>query len=140
MNWKKEIDELKRIEALANKMGGEEKLQRQKDNKRLNARERIDLLLDKNSFHEIGKIAGKSEYNDEGEMIKFIPSNFIKLSRVFAISFPESSSDAIFIDWFLYLSALDKTPLTHFPISFTAIVCHIISFEIIPGKIFLDIV
>jgi len=77
MNWKKEIEELKRREALANEMGGEEKLQRQRDNERLNARERIDLLLDKNSFHEIGKIAGKSEYNDEGELIKFIPSNFI---------------------------------------------------------------
>ena len=77
MNWKKEIEELKRREALANKMGGKEKLQRQKDNERLNARERIDLLLDKNSFHEIGKIAGKSDYNDEGELIKFIPSNFI---------------------------------------------------------------
>ena len=73
MTWKKEIEELKKRESLAEKMGGEEKLQRQKDNNRLNVRERIDLLLDKNTFHEIGKIAGKAEYNEKGELIKFLP-------------------------------------------------------------------
>lgn len=77
MTWEKEIEELKKRESLAEEMGGSEKLQRQKDNNRLNVRERIDLLLDKNSFHEIGKIAGKAEYNEKGELIKFIPSNFV---------------------------------------------------------------
>ena len=57
MSWKKEIDELKNREKLAEKMGGKEKLKRQKDNNRLNVRQRIKLLADKNSFHEIGKIA-----------------------------------------------------------------------------------
>lgn len=77
MGWKKDIEELKKRESLAEQMGGREKLQRQKDNKRLNARERINILLDKNSFHEIGKIAGKAEYNEKGELINFVPSNFI---------------------------------------------------------------
>ncbi|MEC7890821.1 MAG: carboxyl transferase domain-containing protein [Pseudomonadota bacterium] len=77
MGWKKDIEELKKRESLAEQMGGKEKLQRQKDNKRLNARERINILLDKNSFHEIGKIAGKAEYNEKGELINFVPSNFI---------------------------------------------------------------
>mgnify|MGYP001234158728 FL=1 len=77
MGWKKDIEELKKRESLAEQMGGREKLQRQKDNKRLNARERINILLDKNSFHEIGKIAGKAEYNEKGELINFLPSNFI---------------------------------------------------------------
>ena len=77
MSWKKEIEELKKREALAEKMGGEEKLQRQKDNKRLNVRERINLLLDKNSFHEIGKIAGKAKYDENGNLKDFTPSNFI---------------------------------------------------------------
>ena len=77
MTWEKEIEELKKREAMAEEMGGDEKLQRQKDNNRLNVRERIDLLLDKNSFHEIGKIAGKAEYNEKGELIKFKPSNFV---------------------------------------------------------------
>ena len=77
MGWEKEIEELKAREKLAEKMGGKDKLKRQKDNKRLNVRERINLLFDKNSFHEIGKIAGKAEYDDQGKLKKFIPSNFI---------------------------------------------------------------
>ena len=77
MGWEKDIEELRKRENLAEKMGGKEKLQRQKANKRLNVRERIDLLLDKNSFHEIGKIAGKAEYDKKGKLKKFTPSNFV---------------------------------------------------------------
>ncbi len=77
MSWKKDIEELKKREKLAEKMGGKEKLKRQKDNNRLNVRERVNLLLDKNSFHEIGKIAGKAEYDDNGKLSKFTPSNFV---------------------------------------------------------------
>ena len=77
MSWKKEIDELKNREKLAEQMGGKEKLKRQKDNNRLNVRQRIKLLADKNSFHEIGKIAGKAEYDNKGKLKKFVPSNFI---------------------------------------------------------------
>ena len=77
MSWEKEIEELKKRENLAEKMGGKEKLQRQKDNKRLNVRERIELLLDKDSFHEIGKIAGKAKYDEDGNLKNFTPSNFV---------------------------------------------------------------
>tara|TARA_B100000287_G_scaffold185025_1_gene174976 strand:+ start:1512 stop:3059 length:1548 start_codon:yes stop_codon:yes gene_type:complete len=77
MSWEKEIEELKKRENLAEKMGGKEKLQRQKDNKRLNVRERIKLLLDKDSFHEIGKIAGKAKYDEDGNLKDFTPSNFV---------------------------------------------------------------
>ena len=41
MNWKKEIDELRKREKLSEKMGGAEKLKKQKENNRLNIRERI---------------------------------------------------------------------------------------------------
>lgn len=77
MDWKKEIEELKKREKLAEGMGGPEKLKRQKNNQRLNIRERIERLLDKDSFHEIGKIAGTAEYNKEGEIENFMPANFI---------------------------------------------------------------
>ena len=77
MSWKKEIEELRRREKLAEEMGGPEKLKRQKDNDRLNIRQRIDLLLDKNSFREIGKIAGKAEYDEDGNLKNFIPANFV---------------------------------------------------------------
>ena len=58
MSWKKEIDELREREKLAEEMGGPEKLEKQKENSRYNVRERIEKLLDKESFHEIGKISG----------------------------------------------------------------------------------
>ena len=77
MSWKNEIDELKKREKLAEEMGGAEKLKKQKENNRLNIRERIEKLLDGNSFHEIGKIAGNAQYNEAGDLENFTPANFI---------------------------------------------------------------
>ncbi|MEZ5917502.1 MAG: carboxyl transferase domain-containing protein [Parvularculaceae bacterium] len=77
MSWRKELGELNRRRELAEKMGGEEKLARQKARGKLNARERIAALCDAGSFREIGKIAGKGHYNDAGELTDFTPSNFI---------------------------------------------------------------
>lgn len=77
MSWQDEIDELKRREELAQKMGGEERIQRQHDNGRLTVRERIEKLVDKGSFHEIGALAGKAEYDTEGNLQDFTPSNFV---------------------------------------------------------------
>ncbi|MDD9891682.1 MAG: methylmalonyl-CoA carboxyltransferase [Gammaproteobacteria bacterium] len=77
MSWQDEIDQLKRREALAQKMGGEERIQRQHDNGRLTVRERIEKLVDKDSFREIGALAGKAEYDDEGKLQNFMPSNFV---------------------------------------------------------------
>ena len=77
MSWEKEIEELRRREALAEKMGGAEKLARQKARGKLNARERIARLLDPGSFREIGKIAGKAAYDEGGALEDFSPSNFI---------------------------------------------------------------
>ena len=77
MSWKNEIDELKKREKLSEEMGGAEKLKKQKENNRLNIRERIEKLLDDNSFHEIGKIAGNAQYNKSGDLENFTPANFI---------------------------------------------------------------
>ena len=77
MSWQDEIDELKRREELAQEMGGEERIQRQHDNGRLTVRERIEKLVDKDSFHEIGALAGKAEYDTEGNLQNFTPSNFV---------------------------------------------------------------
>ena len=77
MSWEDEIDELHRREQLAKQMGGKERVQRQHDNGRLTVRERIDLLLDSGSFHEIGALAGKADYDSNGELKEFVPSNFV---------------------------------------------------------------
>ena len=56
MSWEKEIDELRRREALAQKMGGPDKVKRQHDGGKLTVRERVDRLLDKDSFHGLSLI------------------------------------------------------------------------------------
>jgi len=77
MSWEPEIAELRRREALAQRMGGTEKVERQHSNGKLTVRERIDRLLDEGSFHEIGGIAGKAEYDAAGTLVDFLPANFV---------------------------------------------------------------
>ena len=77
MTWDNEREELRRRQTLAEKMGGEEKVARQHGRGKLDARERLKRLLDRNSFREIGKIAGKGAYDDAGDLEGFAPSNFI---------------------------------------------------------------
>ena len=75
--WEPELEELKFRESLAEKMGGSEKVERQNERGKLNIRERIALLLDEDSFHEIGKIAGKATYDENGDLLDLQASNFI---------------------------------------------------------------
>jgi acetyl-CoA carboxylase carboxyltransferase component len=77
MSWEKEVDDIRRREMLAEKMGGAEKVARQKAQGKLDARERLRRLLDTDSFREIGKIAGRGSYDEQGELTDFAPSNFI---------------------------------------------------------------
>ena len=77
MAWEKQLEERKRREALSEKMGGEEKLARQKSRGKLNARERITAILDQDSFREIGKLAGRGIYDEHGDLTTSQPSNFI---------------------------------------------------------------
>ena len=77
MTWEKSIEELRRREALAEKMGGEEPVARQKSRGKLTVRERVERLVDMDSFHEIGKIAGRATYNAEEELEDFTPSNSV---------------------------------------------------------------
>jgi acetyl-CoA carboxylase carboxyltransferase component len=77
MSWQPEIDELRAREALARRMGGEEKVKRQHDAGKLTVRERIDQLLDPGSFHEIGAIAGRARYDEAGALAEFSPANFV---------------------------------------------------------------
>jgi acetyl-CoA carboxylase carboxyltransferase component len=77
MSWEKEIEELRRREAMAEAMGGTEKVARQHGRGKLDARERLRRLVDAGSFREIGKIAGRGTYDDDGELTDFSASNFI---------------------------------------------------------------
>lgn len=77
MGWEKEIAELHQRSGLAEKMGGADKVARQHEFGKLTVRERLDRIVDGDSFHEIGKLAGVAKYDDEGRLREFMPSNFV---------------------------------------------------------------
>lgn len=77
MSWKKSIEELRRRERLAEKMGGEEPVSRQRSRGKLTVRERVAFVADPGSFHEIGKIAGKATYSADDELASFMASNSV---------------------------------------------------------------
>ena len=75
-SWEPEVAELRRREALAHRMGGDDKVKRQHEGGKLTVRERIDALLDPGSFHEIGALAGRASYEGT-ELADFMPANFV---------------------------------------------------------------
>ena len=77
MSWKKEIKEISLRKKLALGQGGKEAIDLQHAKGRLTLRERINLLLDDNSFEEVGKISGGIEHKDDGSIESFTPANFI---------------------------------------------------------------
>jgi len=77
MSWQSEMDELRRREALAEELGGPERVKRQHAGGRMTIRERIAKLLDAGTFHEVGKIAGTASYDTANDLKTFTPSNFV---------------------------------------------------------------
>ena len=77
VTWEPELEELRRREELARRMGGEERVARQHQSGRLTVRERIDRLFDEGTFHETGAIAGKGDYDEHGELTSFLPANMV---------------------------------------------------------------
>ena len=77
MSWQPELDELRARERMAREMGGSDKVRRQHDGGRLTVRQRIDGLVDRGSFHEVGAIAGKAEYDADGKLGKLTPANCV---------------------------------------------------------------
>ncbi|MDP2022268.1 MAG: carboxyl transferase domain-containing protein [Hydrogenophaga sp.] len=75
--WVTELTELQTRRAQAKAMGGAEALAKFKATGRLNARERIEHLLDAGSFREFGQIAGKGHYSREGVFERLDPTNAI---------------------------------------------------------------
>jgi acetyl-CoA carboxylase carboxyltransferase component len=77
MSWQRELDDLAQRKALAREHGGRERVARHKAAGKLTARARIDLLLDKNSFLEIGSIAGSAHYDAAGNITEFMPAHLV---------------------------------------------------------------
>src|SRR5436305_9304194 len=77
MAWQPELDELRERERQARELGGAERVKRQHQGGRLTVRERIDGLVDRGSFHEIGAIAGRAQYDSDGRLAELTPSNCV---------------------------------------------------------------
>jgi acetyl-CoA carboxylase carboxyltransferase component len=74
--WQPELEELRERQRIARQMGGPERIKRQHDAGKLTVRERIDRLVDPDSFLELGSIAGKATYDASAKvMIDFMPAN-----------------------------------------------------------------
>jgi acetyl-CoA carboxylase carboxyltransferase component len=76
IGWQPELDELAERKRIAQAMGGPDRIARQHAADRLTVRERIDRMLDPDSFLELGSIAGKATYDPtQRTMVDFLPAN-----------------------------------------------------------------
>ena len=71
MSWQPEIDEIKKVSALATEQGGQKNIARQHAKGRLTIRERISFLLDEDTFQEMGPGAGTRQTDENGNLISF---------------------------------------------------------------------
>jgi acetyl-CoA carboxylase carboxyltransferase component len=77
VGWEAELAELRQRQALARELGGKDRVARQHAGGRLTVRERIDRMLDPGTFREVGSIAGKANYDANGDITGFIPGNCV---------------------------------------------------------------
>ena len=77
MSWDKEVQELHRRRYLAQQQGGEAGIAKQHARGRMTIRERIDVLLDDGSFCEHGRATASPVYDDNDELLEYVPANYI---------------------------------------------------------------
>jgi acetyl-CoA carboxylase carboxyltransferase component len=77
MTWQAEVDELARRRVLAQELGGKDKVERHRNAGKLTVRERIAGVTDPGSFREVGSITGFTQYDENGNLVSYMPSNVI---------------------------------------------------------------
>ena len=77
VSWEKESKEINERRALAREQGGAAAVDKQHAHGKLTVRERIDALLDADSFREHGQIAGGALLDDSGGIAEFTPANYV---------------------------------------------------------------
>ncbi|HEY7294419.1 MAG TPA: carboxyl transferase domain-containing protein, partial [Dehalococcoidia bacterium] len=79
--WAPVLDEIRTLQDLARARlapdSADPGVVRQRSRGKLTCRERIDLLLDAGSFHELGSVAGFASHDDEGHVVDFTPANHV---------------------------------------------------------------
>ena len=76
MSWQKEVDELREQTEFAKDMGGADSVAFHHSRGRLTVRERIALLEDPGTFHEVGAIAGTAQWQDDS-VVGLKPANSV---------------------------------------------------------------
>ncbi len=76
MSWEKEVGEIEHRKQLARQMGGKEGIERQKKRGKLTVRERIDHLVDKDSFREFMTLTGTARY-EGSDLVGFTPKGSV---------------------------------------------------------------
>lgn len=77
LSWEIAIEELHRRREAARQMGGKDNVARQHSLGKLTIRERIDKMLDPGTFFEVGGLMGKSEYDENGDIVGFTPAAMV---------------------------------------------------------------
>lgn len=77
MNWKPELEELSQRQILAKKMGGKKGIEVQHSRGKLTVRERIEKLVDKDSFREFRALVGTGTYQNN-QLTGFLPKGSVE--------------------------------------------------------------
>ncbi|MCY4094508.1 MAG: ATP-grasp domain-containing protein [Gammaproteobacteria bacterium] len=80
-DWQSTLDQVATLQTMAKErlaIGSEDPgVVRQRNRNKLTCRERIELLLDADSFHEVGSVTGFASYDEEGNIVAFTPANHV---------------------------------------------------------------
>lgn len=77
MSWRAEIEQINERRKLAEACGGPESVKKHHAAGKLTVRERIVGLLDNDSFREVGKLAGRASYDEQGKLVGFEPASYV---------------------------------------------------------------
>ena len=78
MEWNVAIEEMRLRREAVRRMGGKERIARHHSQGKLTIRERIERLVDKDTFFEVGSLMGKGTYDENGDIIDFTPAAFVE--------------------------------------------------------------
>jgi len=77
MSWRAEAEEIQRRRAMAEACGGADAVAKHHAAGKLTIRERIAGVLDPGSFQEVGKLAGRGKYDQDGKLLTFEPAAYV---------------------------------------------------------------
>jgi len=76
MEWDVAIEEMRLRREAVRRMGGKERVERHHNQGKLTIYERIERLADKDTFFEVGSTMGRARYDENGDIIGYLPAAF----------------------------------------------------------------